>query len=222
MRVAVETTGLKEYEDFLRLAPKVVPEAARIAINDVAEGAAIKQARARVYAEAAFPKGYLDGPRLAVTKRARNADLQAEITGRARATSLARFAQPGQSPLSTRRTGGVRVTVNPGSAQTVGRSKPDSEGSPAFLVRLRAGATLTSDNFNLGLAIRLRPGEKVTGRLFAPRYRLSKEDDVFLLYAPSVDQVFADVAADIAPDVAEEVGVQFRRQFARLAGGAGG
>jgi hypothetical protein len=44
-------------------------------------------------------------------------------------------------------------------------------------------------------------------------------DNVYLLYGPSVDQVFRLVADDRADDLAEMVENQFYRQFARLTNG---
>jgi hypothetical protein len=83
-------------------------------------------------------------------------------------------------------------------------------------VRLRKGASLTQDNYNVGLAVRLKPGERLSNKTAAHKSWLIP-DSVALLYGPSVDQIFRDVAGDISEPVAALVADQFFRQFARLA-----
>lgn len=204
--VRIEANGIPQYATYLKALPSVTKRAASIAINEITEGYAVREARKKTYAEVAFPRGYLDGERLDVTQRAFPERLEAQITGRFRPTSLARFALPGQSQEATRRTG-IRVRVNPGRSELI--------TPPSFFLKLNAGPNNT-DNFNLGIAIRLKPGETVRNRRFPDRYRLGN-DDVFILYGPSVEQVFREVAADIAPDVVQRVGQEFVRQFERLA-----
>ena len=131
----------------------------------------------------------------------------AAITARQRPTSLARFA-PGQSFVGARRTGGVNVRVNRGGGAK--RIKG------AFFVRLRRGGD-TGDGFNLGLAIRLKPGEKLRGRrkggtgvMLAP--------DLYILQGPSVDQVFREVSVAGSPRIADNLVKEFTRQWVRLSG----
>jgi hypothetical protein len=81
----------------------------------------------------------------------------------------------------------------------------------AFLMRLRAGAG-TADNYNIGLAIRLAPGERIRNK----RVMTQVGHNLYLLYGPSVDQVFRTVADDNAPEIATMVRDEFYRQFARL------
>ena len=74
----------------------------------------------------------------------------------------------------------------------------------AFLVRLK--------NNNIGLAVRLKPGEVLQNSEKAVRL----DNNVYLLYGPSVDQVFRSVADDITPSIQQSVSRQFFRQFTRL------
>lgn len=204
MTVRTEIVALDQALDYFRRVPDISARSARLAINSVANRGAIKLARERIYEEAAFPKGYLNGDRLQVTKLAKESDLEAIITGRKRATSLARFAS-GQAIGSQSRSG-VRVTVRRGSSVHLRKG---------WLVRLKRGTSLTEDNYNVGLAIRIRPGERVVGKHSAHRSWLV-QDSVALLYGPSVDQIFRNVAPEIADEIGGMVAAEFFRQFDRL------
>ncbi|QGF21044.1 hypothetical protein MA12_gp35 [Pectobacterium phage MA12] len=207
MTVKISADGLLDVQEYFERMPEVTTMAARMAVNDVAERGALKMARDEMMQEVAFPAKYLDNSRLGVTKKARNNDLEAIITGRKRATSLARFA-PGQTPASTAKRG-VSVTVQRGRTVTI------REG---WLVRLKRGASLTEDQYNLGLAVRIRPGEKITGKHTSHQSWLVR-GSVALLYGPSVDQVFRDVKEDISLPVLDMVATEFLRQFTRLTNG---
>lgn len=165
------------------------------AVNATAKRARPAAARA-MREQVAFPARYLSsqGGRLQQTKIATEADPMAVITGRHRPTSLARFAsnarQAGQR--------GARVEVSPGAARFL---------PGAFFIRLPAGRT-DGSNTNLGLAIRLPAGQRPS-RAYKPTL-LGR--GLWLLYGPSVDQVFDDVAAELAPESAAFL----EREFLRL------
>ena len=79
-------------------------------------------------------------------------------------------------------------------------------------MRLPQGRTLTDTKYNLGLAIRLRPGEKLQNKVAARRV----EKGLYLLYGPSVDQVFRSrdgtgVATDLVPDIEQDLSDEFIR-----------
>lgn len=186
--------------DYVEAFPKAAPMAARIALNDVADGEGLAILRRDVEAQVAFPVGYLNDQRLGVTSRARDSSLSVTISGRQRATSLARFAR-GQTIAGTRG-GGVTVSVHPGKSKRIKRG---------WLVSLKRG---NADGGNLGLAIRLKPGESLRNKNKVPMTKL--DDNVYLLYGPSVDQVFRDVAVDDAPEILQKVEREFFRQFFRL------
>lgn len=141
-----------------------------------------------------FKAGYLSGSagQLTITQQASTSDLAAVITGRARATSLGRFAR------GARKNGqaGVRVEVSPGSARFLPR---------AFFVNLRSGGDGSLNN--RGVAIRLPEGVR-PNRAYRPK-RMGP--NLWLLYGPSVDQVFDDVAEDIAPETADYLESEFLR-----------
>lgn len=198
MSVRITADALPDLERYLTQLPEVSTEAARIAINSVSEGSGMKLLREAVEQEVDFPEGYVQ-PRIFVKRKAYNSRLEAVIAGRTRPTSLARFAR-GQTPESTRRRG-VRVNVK--GTQFMRR---------AFLIRLRQGKTLDADSFNLGLAIRLKPGEKIKNK----RQMVKVDAGLYLLYGPSIDQVFSGVAQDKIPEVTGLVRSEFLRQFVRL------
>lgn len=207
MTIVTEITSLSDAVDYFRRVPDTSARAARLAINSVANRGALKLARERITDEVDFPKGYLSGDRLRVTKLAKEGDLEAVITARKRATSLARFAS-GQ-PLGSRSGAGVRVRVKKGSSVHIRKG---------WLVKLNAGARRASqieDGYNVGLAIRIRPGESISNKASEHRSWLVK-GQVALLYGPSVDQIFRSVAPSIAGEIGGMVADEFFRQFQRL------
>lgn len=207
MSARITAVNLLEIDEFLAAQPEATRTAARIAINDVTGRKAVPRMRRAMREEVNFPKGYLEDPdRFGQTKKATNADLTAAITARFRPTSLARFSD--DSPEGARRTGGVRVKVN---ASGAGKR---IEG--AFFVRLRRGAD-KQDGFNTGIAIRLKPGQTIRGRKKGSQ-GIQLAPDLYLLYGPSVDQVFREVSVAESPAVADDLQREFIRQFVRLSG----
>jgi hypothetical protein len=191
---AVAIEGLESVRNLKDISPAIA-KAASQAINRTAERARTDADRA-IRLQVAFSAAYLapSGGRLAVTRTANPNDLAAIITGRGRPTSLARFVvggAPGQR-------GGVSVAVKPGVAKFMPR---------AFLLRLRAGAAIDDSSFNLGLAIRLRPGESIRNKKETVRIA----SGLYLLYGPSVNQVFDAVRGDIAPAEAQFLEDEFNR-----------
>jgi hypothetical protein len=190
--------SLLDAVDFFKRLPGVAEQAAQLSINSVATRAGMTLIRRSILDEIAFPKDYLSGDRLAVAQKARPGDLEAVIRARQRPTSLARFAAPGTA-LGSRARIGVRVGVRKGRGRTMRN---------AWLVRLNNG--------NIGLALRLKPGERLDNKNEPHRYWLVP-NRVALLYGPSVDQVFRHVSEDVAAPIGNMVAEEFFRQFARLA-----
>lgn len=198
MAIRIEQEGITDALNFFKAVPEVASKSAAIAINQVLSRTGMAMIRGGIEDQVKFPKGYLTGDRLRVSKAATVTDLEGVITARQRATSLARFAngaaigRPGVS---------VRVSDN--------RTKFMQN---AWLVRLKRGASLTQDNYNIGLAVRLKPGTKLFNKN-APHKDWLVKDRVALLYGPSVDQVFRNVADDMALPIAALVETEFFRQL---------
>lgn len=197
MAFAVMVEGLDNLDD-IRLMGRRTALAAVQAINKVARDQRAEAAR-RIGEQINIPKRQLgpSGGRLTVTKTATRSSLEARITARGRPTSLARFSkgQPGRA--------GVTVEVKPGQSRFMRR---------AFLIRLPQGTSLTDTRFNLGLAIRLRPGERLDNKV--RQVQLSK--GLYLLYGPSIQQVFLDnsgkgVADDLSGPTADKLEAEFMR-----------
>lgn len=205
MSVTITADALPRLADYLERSPARAREAARLSINDVAGGSGLKLLRDAVQDEAAFPARYVDKSKLYLARKAYNNRLEAVIAARTRPTSLARFAVPGQTPLSTRREKGVRVQVHHGATRRM---------SSAFLVRLRAGNQVSDEAYNLGLAIRLKPGERIINKRQQSAVQL--DHNLYLLYGPSVDQVFREIASEQSPAILDKVESEFYRQFVRL------
>lgn len=167
--------------------------AAQRAINRTADRTRTESAR-RIRKEVAFPAAYLNpsAGRLTVARRAGQGSLEAVIRGQFRPTSLARFV------VGTPRGGGVSVMVEPGMARFMRR---------AFLVRLRQGSGSVETKANKGLAIRLRPGETLENKRTARRL----SSGLYLLYGPSVDQVFRTVSQDVSPQATAQLEAEFLR-----------
>jgi hypothetical protein len=199
MSASIGANFLKDAAQYFEDFPEVATQAARLSINQVAERDGLNMLRSDIEGQIDFPAGYLKmQDRLGVTKKASTADLTAIITARDRATSLARFA-PGQTPENTRNRG-VSVSVKKGRRKLLRK---------AFLVRLKNG--------NMGLAIRLKQGETISNKREMKAVVL--ERNVYLLYGPSVDQVFRGVVDDRLPEIGTMLSNQFFRQFARLSNG---
>lgn len=190
--VAVE--GLSGLES-LETLPDRVLVAARRAVNKTADRTKVRSAR-EIRNQVNFPASYVSGQRgrLNVTKKAQGADLEAIIKGRERPTSLAQFVTAGKIGGKT----GVSVAVKPGSSRRMPR---------AFLIKLRAGNASIDTRFNLGLAMRLKPGESIRNKTNFVRL----QGNLYLLYGPSVNQVFATVAGDEAPAASTFLEQEFLR-----------
>lgn len=199
--ITVASDDLEGLAAYFRTAADAAVPAMRMAINDVATRGGMALIREEMTDQIAFPRGYLTGDRIGVTKRATNANLEAVITGRKRATSLARFT----SARTINQKGGVSVRVSRGRTTYL---------KQAWLVRLKKGASLDEDNYNIGLAVRLLPGEKLNKKTVHQSWLVAGQ--VALLYGPSVDQVFQEVSGDVVDPISEMVQDEFFRQFARL------
>lgn len=190
-----------DLENFLVSVPDKTRQAAAYAMNDVLTGQGLVRFRKAVAAEVQFPPGYVDD-KIDIAQRATPTRLVATVVGRQRPTSLARFAAGG----AVGGKGGVTVRVKGSASHMPG----------AFLVRLRQGSGTTDDGFNVGLAVRLKEGtvlkKKDTSRM------VHLEQNVVLLYGPSVDQILRNEVAEAeTPEVVDAIATEFFRQFARLA-----
>lgn len=198
LQFAVMVEGVETLREIKELAPRVKFAAAQ-AINKVARDQRAEAAR-RITSQVNLPKSYVSpsGGRLTVSQQAQRTSLEARITARGRPTSLARFSKgsPGKA--------GVTVEVKPGQSSYMRR---------AFLIRLPQGSTLTDSRFNLGLAIRLRPGERLDNKV----RQVKLDKGLYLLYGPSVQQVFLDNSGKgVADDLAEPTADYLEAEFARL------
>lgn len=199
-RYAVFVEGITGLDEAKGLG-EAVKVAAYQAINRTTERGRSQAARA-IRDEVNFPARYLNPgeKRLFVSKQAQRADLEGRIRARTRATSLARFVTGTAQPNKA----GVRVEVSPGKARFMKR---------AFLVKLRAGSSEIDTRNNLGLAVRLKPGEVLRNKSDVRKL----DRGLYLLYGPSIDQVFrardgSGVAEDISPGLASFM----EREFLRL------
>lgn len=151
-----------------------------------------------------FPASYLQPgqKRLYVPVQATKARPEGVIRARGRATSLARFVKGG-----VKGTEGVSVEVQPGKTVRMKR---------AFLVKLKAGSAPIDTKFNMGLAVRLGKGDSLRNRRRAARL----DSGLYLLYGPSVDQVFLaatgqragqGVATEMTDDMLDYMQAEFLR-----------
>ncbi len=202
MSISVVVSALDDAADYFRAIPEIATRAASMAINTVAERQGLRLSREEITKQVNFPSGYLTGDRLEIRRKATQANLEAVIVGRDRGTSLARFSSGGQFGK-----GGVTVQVHRGNSSYLKK---------AFLVKLKQGSASVSDGkYNVGLAIRLKPGERLANRYKGTGVKMGNTG-LYLLYGPSVDQVFSDVADKISPRLLVLVGDEFFRNFERL------
>ncbi len=83
----------------------------------------------------------------------------------------------------------------------------------AFLIRLRAGSATIDTKSNVGLAVRTKDGRPPPGYKPLPLGR-----NLWLLYGPSVDQVFYSVRTKrgVAQDITPEIEDYMEKEFLRL------
>lgn len=189
---------------------RVLPQA----VNKTADRART-QAQRRILEQLNLPPSYLSpaGQRLYVSRRARLGTPNAAITARWRPTSLAQFAT--NRDVGASRRNGVRVQIKRGRSELV---------RDAFLIRLRAGTADLDTKSNLGVAVRLKPGERLRSKTKRRAVAFSKsQPGLALLYGPSVAQAFAgrDIG-QAGPGVRDEISrdalVFLEREFLRLMG----
>ena len=181
--------------------PDHIQRRAVMAVNKTADRARTLSAR-RVRQEVNFPTNYVSPSegRLSVKKRA-GRDLEARVTARMRATSLARFAVKRRP--STPDEDGVRVIVKPGVAQYLKGAK---------LVRLNVGKD-TDTAANLGLAVWTRNGRAPSAAYMPKRMK----NGGWLLYGPSVAQALLSLKGKgIWPDLHSEIREMFETELLRL------
>lgn len=191
MSVIIDGEFLGEMRQLFESVPEVAANAAAGALNHVATREGMTMLRRDMEAQVAFPAGYLASEdHMYASRTATPTSLEAAIAGRDRPTSLARFA-PGQDIASTRGKK-IIIQVKRGVTRVIKRG---------FMVNLKNG--------NRGLAIRLKPGEKPTGTTKA----VLLDNNVYLLYGPSVDQVLGTIAQSEMPALMDMVASEFSRQF---------
>ncbi|MEL4071755.1 hypothetical protein WKW50_16545 [Ochrobactrum sp. GPK 3] len=193
MDYGIFVEGLDIIEDIEGLDPNIMQAAYR-AINASADRGRT-DSDDLIRRQVNFPKSYLNPSqgRLTVSKRASAASLEAVITGRRRATSLARFLTKGEPGKK-----GVSVSVKPGR---------NVDLPNAFLMKLRSGSGNIDTVKNLGLAVRTKRGTR-PDKAYKP---VRVADGLWLLYGPSVDQVFKTVRQDVTPEVERTLEAEFTR-----------
>tara|TARA_R110002072_G_scaffold298960_2_gene473711 strand:+ start:475 stop:1071 length:597 start_codon:yes stop_codon:yes gene_type:complete len=197
VRTLITYSGLRNYESLLERAPEVTRQAAVLALNRGAKRARTEGSR-EIRKQVNLTRGYVD-ERLVVKQFASKSNLFAVISGRVQATSLRRFGA--KQSLRKGKSAGVIVGVKRGRRVKMKR---------AFFIKLKGGGV---DSFNTGIAVRLRDGEAIEGK----KKPFDKSGSgLYLLYGPSVDQVWGSVKDDIFPSITEEMNAEFNRQFARL------
>ena len=192
---------LQELED----TGKNVRRAASRALNTTATRERTRAARL-IREQVNFPASYLQpgGGRLIVSKKASPSNLESVITGRARATSLSRFLTTAPSFSRRGRGRSLGVQVKPGSVRYLRR---------AFPIRLRRGASLTDTRFNVGVAIRLRKGERLENKKSFVRLG----GNLYLLYGPSVQQLLFDNAGrGVSRNIERHAPSEMELEFLRL------
>lgn len=189
---AVLVEGLDELGDFAKLSSEV-KRAAQQAINKTADRTRTAAADL-IYKQLNFPGGYLSPStgRLTVSNRATQGKLQAEIVGRRRATSLARFLVSG-TPGKV----GVSVQVKRGQTARMDR---------AFVMKLKSGAGVETGG-NLGLAVRTAKGKR-PDKAYKP---VKVSENLWLLYGPSVDQAFRYARENVKGDASSYLAKEFER-----------
>lgn len=200
---AVFVEGLAD-TDLSNLDRDAIRSAASKAINKVTRDARARGAK-EIRKQVNLPARYVSpsGKGFYISAVASPANLEARITARGRPTSLATFVKGNPRPGKA----GVHLEVAPGRARFMRR---------AFILRLPGfGGSTDPQLANRGLAIRLRPGERLQNKVDALPFS-GKDRRLYLLYGPSVDQVFRSrdgtgVANDMVPGIQDDLSAEFIR-----------
>lgn len=185
--------------------PEIIAKALTMTLNRAAERFRTRADRA-IRADINFAASYLrpSQGRLTVRKKASRQALEAIVSGRVEATSLARFVRR-KSLAPGQRVPGGKIGVKVKTKGTV------KQIPRAFLIRLK--------NDNIGLAVRQKDGTKPPG--YKPKHI---GDNIYLLYGPSVDQALMSatngggVVREITPEIAAFIETEFKRNLTRLGG----
>ena len=203
MTLTVTAKGLDGLLRYFERFPATANQAASFAVNDAADFA-LALARRKVGEDLALKPSYLKDPdKIRILKRASAGSPEAILRANFRPISLARFAT--QAPKFGRQTGGVTVRVRARGGST--------HLKRAFFVPLKRGKTLDVSGgvFNVGLAVRLKPGEKIRNKRV-----IVQKGQFNLLYGPSLDQALRQMLPSMHPLVADKLRVEFLRHFKRL------
>ena len=204
MTIEILPGGFEQLERALQTLGREINPSARMAINDSARFAVRVGAKA-ISDDLNLNKRYITGgptPRLGVSRYAKVEDLEATVTGRDRPTSLARFTKA--APRFGRQATSPTVRVN--------RAGGNQKVRGSFFVRLRSGKERSADNYNVGLAVRLKPGDTISGK---NRMAKAGKNGFYLLYGPSVGQAYRSQARKTAPQITAHLGNQMARQLNR-------
>jgi hypothetical protein len=207
MTVEINFSDLDRFRQQVGAMPKIIDEAANLAVQESGRFA-FRESSKEIRAQVNFERNYIGseasgGDRLRIERGTRGGEEFVRLVARDRPTSLARFIRGTATPGRP-----VRVAVSPAGGT---RSIPG-----AFVVKLRRGKTLTEDNFNEGLAVRFTKSATIRERHKGKAGLPEIFPGVFLLYGPSVAQVFNTVADDVKPRVGRKLESEFLRQFNRL------
>lgn len=183
IRTTVEGLGDIDFSG----APKRIRRNAARAINRTTQKVRTDSAR-EMRQQVAFPARFLSGRqgRLFIDQKATPDRLESFIRGRFRPTQLSRFLKGSRTP---------------------GRKAPRVEVEPGNIQKMERGFLLPLRNGNIGLAIRLRPGERIENK----KQMVQISGNIYILYGPSVDQVFRTVADDAALPAARLLEEEFLR-----------
>ena len=199
LEFAIVAENLQALEDFNKFGTGLQKNIAR-ALNTAARDYRTEAAR-RIRSKINLPAGAVS-PRsgnLSVSRRASVNNLESRIRARGRPRGLASYSNGGKVGRA-----GVAVSVTPATTKYLPK---------AFLIRLRGldGST-APDKANIGLAVRLGPGQRITNKL----YNIKVGTGLYLLYGPSLRQVFLansgeGVAKEISPAIIKDIEAEIIR-----------
>lgn len=210
MTVEMSFRGLDDVRTRVAGIPETVDRASALAINEAVTFGQAESSR-RIREQVAFKAGYIGSAedpnaRLRVSKKARVGDLEGAIAGRMRPTSLAQFmtgaklGKGGYARVKVSATGGAKKIPN------------------AFPIKLRRGTGIYDpENANTGLAVRLKDGKLPGG--MKKKQMVQVDGNLYLLYGPSVDQVFRDVRFEVQAPIGDVLESSFLRNYRRLSRG---
>lgn len=204
--IRISSAGIQGLATFVARTPEVAAEAAKLAVGDAAEWGRNLSKREMVSA-VNLPADALAGRRFRISQRPTTANPEAVISADNNPLGLSRFVVgPGKVGMPGPQTRTLR------GGTTTQWPKGGDRGDYAFLIKVGPGKKGSAPAVRAGFGLAIRTTRPMENSREA--FKIGK--DLYLLFGPSVDQMFGQLMPQIVPRVEAKLQTEFARQYERL------